>query len=370
MRPWLGQEEGEAAAEAIRSGWVAQGPRVSAFEEAVANYVGADRGVACSSCTTALHLALLVLGVGSGAEVVVPSLSFIATANACRHAGATPVFADVDHATQNLTAESIEAVLTPATRAVIVVHQVGMPANLDAVHELCDSRGIHVVEDAACALGSTYRGSPIGQHSDLVAFSFHARKVITTGEGGMITTSRQDLADRLVRLRQHGMSVSAYDRHITVAPLHEEYLETGFNYRMTDVQAAMGLVQLGRLAELVEKRRRQATAYQELLRSVPGLTMPQDPPWGTTNFQSYSVVVDRPYPLSRDELMTRLSGRGISTRRGVMAAHREPAFSGHPHAPLPVTEHLADHTILLPIFHGMTDSEQDRVGSAIGGFVA
>ncbi len=361
MKPFLGPEEQEAAAAAIASGWIAQGPRVREFEEAFAAHLGAAHSVAVSNCTTALHLALHVLGIGPGDEVVVPSLSFIATANAPRYVGATPVFADVDLATQNLDVESVGAVLTDRTRAVIVVDQGGMPADVDPLRAMCDRRGIHLIEDAACAIGSTYRGRPVAGAAHLAAFSFHPRKILTTGEGGMVVTDDEQLAARLRRLREHGMSVSAAERHATGgAPVLEQYLETGFNYRMTDIQAAVGLVQLGRLEGVVARRREIAARYQEGLGETEGTALPSDPAWGTTNYQSYAVLLTDD-SASRDDVMVQLAAEGISTRRGIMASHLEPAFAGHSHVPLPVTERLTRHSLILPVFHEMTDAEQDRV---------
>jgi dTDP-4-amino-4,6-dideoxygalactose transaminase len=361
MKPWLGDGEVAAAEDTIRSGWVAQGPRVAEFEKALAGQVGAAHGVAVSSCTTGLHLALHALGIGPGDEVVVPSLSFIATANAPRYVGATPVFADVDPVTQNLTADTIEAVITPATRAVIVVHQVGMPAELDEIAALCHERNLTVIEDAACAIGSTYRGAAIGSHSDVVVFSFHPRKILTTGEGGMITTSSEDLAARMRRLRQHGMSMSAFDRHENARVAIEEYVEMGYNFRMTDLQAAVGIVQLEKLTTMIERRRELAEEYRRRMEGIDGLQLPADPSYGTTNFQSYAVVLREGFPASRNHLMEMMLERAISTRRGVMAAHREPAFAGHPHADLPVTEILTDTSIILPMYHEMSSSDLDRV---------
>ena len=361
IRPFLGPEEAAAAGEAIASGWVAQGPRVARFEEAFAKKVGAAHAVAVSSCTTGLHLSLHVLGLAPGDEVIVPSLSFIATANAVRYVGATPVFADVEASTQNVTADTIERCLTPATRAVMLVHQGGVPANVAAIHDLCDERGIAVVEDAACAIGSTFDGAPIGCHSDLVVFSFHPRKVLTTGEGGMITTPRADWAERLRRLREHGMSVSAAARHNSRTPVAEQYLETGFNYRMTDIQAAVGLVQLTRLEDIVARRRDLAERYQKLLGEIPGLEMARDPLYGTTNYQSFWVVLPDDFPVTRDGLLQRMMDNQISPRRGIMAAHLEPAYAGHPHIELPVTERLTSRSVILPLFHQMTEDEQDRV---------
>ncbi len=364
-RPELGEAEWRALREVVESGWVAQGPRVEAFERALAARCGAAHGVALSSCTAALHLALVVAGVGPGDEVVVPSLSFIATANAVRHAGATPVFADVDAGTQNLTAATIAPLLGARTRAVIVVHQAGMPADVAPVHALCDPLGVAVVEDAACAIGSVYRDAPVGGHSDLVAFSFHPRKVLTTGEGGMLLTSREDLAVRLRRLREHGMSVSASERHRSDRVVLEQYLEPGFNYRMTDLQAAMGVVQLDRLDGLVARRRALADAYRERLAALPGVRVPQDPPHGRTNHQSYWVVLPDDAPADRDDLLARLHARGVSCRRGIMAAHLEPAYAGTASAPLPVTEHLTRRSLILPLHHALTAAEQDQVVDAL-----
>ena len=365
MRPWLGPEEAQAAADAVTSGWIAQGPRIAEFEEAFAQTVGASHAVAVSSCTTGLHLALVVLGVGPGDDVVVPSLSFIATTNAVRYVGARPVFADVDPSTGNLTPETVKEAMTPATRAVMVVHQGGVPADVDAIRQVCDAPEVPVLEDAACAAGSTYRARPVGFRSPLSAWSFHPRKVLTTGEGGMVTTEDPGWASRLRRLREHGMSVSAAQRHASAQPVLEEYLELGFNYRMTDIQAAVGLVQLGRLEQMVERRRERAARYHRLLADVPGVHPVSDPPHGTTNYQSFWVALDEHFPLGRNELLARLAERGISARRGIMAAHLEPACAGLEHRPLPVTEWLTRSSLILPLFHDLSDGDQDRVVAGI-----
>ncbi|GMR02746.1 MAG: DegT/DnrJ/EryC1/StrS family aminotransferase [Acidimicrobiia bacterium] len=365
MKPWFDDAEVEAAAAAIRSGWVAQGPRVAEFEEGFARSVGAEAGVAVTSCTAGLHLAMYALGLEAGDEVIVPSLSFIATANAVRYVGAIPVFADVDLTTQNVTAESIAQVVTERTKAVMVVHQVGMPADLDPIHDLCDTRGLMLVEDAACAAGSTYRGSPIGGGPSTAVFSFHPRKLLTTGEGGMITTQSPDQASRFRRLREHGMSVDTFARHTTKDVVIEQYLETGFNFRMTDVQAAIGLVQLGKLDEMIARRRALADEYKDALDGVPGLVLPGDPPYGTTNYQSFSVVLTADYSTERIDLMSALQAEGISSRRGVMAIHREPAYEGHPSQPLPNTDYLTDRSIILPLYHQMTHEDIERVASIV-----
>jgi perosamine synthetase len=303
--------------------------------------------------------------VGPGDEVIVPSLSFIATANAARYVGATPVFADVELATGNVTVDTVDAVRTLRTRAVIAVHQGGVPFDTAALRQACRDWDIPLVEDAACAAGSTAYGRPLGEGALLAAWSFHPRKVITTGEGGALTLDRQDWAERLRRLREHGMNVSAADRHASAQPVFEAYLETGYNYRMTDIQAAVGLVQLAKLDTMVARRRELAARYHTELSDVDGLTPVTDPPYGQTNFQSFWVLIDERFGCTRDEALAGLAAAGISARRGIMAAHLEPAYAQARSASLPATERLTRDSLILPLFHTLTEDEQEQVVVAL-----
>jgi len=359
-RPYLTGEEGAAVAEVIASGWVSQGPRVREFEEEFAARVGAPYAVATTSCTTALHLALFACGVGPGSEVIVPSLSFIATANAVWHCGATPVFADIDPRTYNLDPAAAERAITPRTRAIMPVHQVGLPADMDRFLELGDRYGVAIVEDAACAIGALYKGRPIGSLGPLACFSLHPRKVITTGEGGIITVHDAGVAERLRRLRAHGMSVSDLARHGAREVVIETYPERGFNARMTDMQAALGLCQLRVLDEILSMRRRAAERYTAAISAIPGLEPPYDPPYAVRTWQSYCVRVTAHASVGRTELMRRLLADGVQTRRGVMAAHQEAAYAAGAE-PLEHTDAAARDVVMLPLFADISEEQQDYV---------
>ncbi len=361
-RPYFGVEEETAAVAALRSGWVTQGPRVAEFERAFAAALGQPEAIAVSSCTTGLHLVLHALGVGRGDEVVVPSLSFIATANAVAHTGATPVFADIDLATYNLDPASAARAISRRTKAILLVHQVGLPADVAAFRRLARRARVKLVEDAACAIGSTVAGRPVGGDAEVAVFSFHPRKLVTTGEGGMIVTRSRRLAARLRSLRHHGVSVSDFARHAAGRVVVEAYREVGYNYRMTDLQGAVGLVQLGRLDELIARRLEQGARYDRAFAKHPALAIPHVAPNVRFNYQTYLLRLLPGARITRDALMQRLLEQGIATRRGVMAAHREPAYRRlRLRVPLPATNEADRSAIVLPLYHAMTPADQDRV---------
>jgi perosamine synthetase len=365
-KPYLGEEEAQAAAEAIRTGWIAQGPLVARFEEAIAARLGVAHVVVTSNCTTSLHVALLCSGVGPGDEVICPSFSFIATANAVLYTGARPVFVDIDPRTYNIDPAAIEAAITPRTKAIIPVDQIGLAANLDAVIEIAERYRLRVIEDAAPALGATYRGRPVGAISPVTCFSFHPRKSITTGEGGAIATNDAELAARARVLRSHGASVSDLARHSATSVIIEAYEEVGYNYRMTDIQAAMGIEQLKKLDAILARRRELAERYNARLAEIPGVTPPFAPEDAPHTYQSYCVRLDPAITPARETIMERMLADGVATRRGVMAIHEEPYYvERFGRISLPVTEAATRETLLLPLYMTMTEGDQDRVIAAL-----
>ncbi len=355
-KPWFGPEEAAALRRPLDAGWVIQGPETAAFEKEFAAVVGAAHACAVSSGTAALHLALLAVGVGPGDEVITASHSYISTANTVRHCGAEPVFVDIDPATYNMDPAGLDAARSPRTRAVLAVHQMGMPCDLNAIQAFTKRHGLALVEDAACAIGSeicdaTGVWSPIGRpRGEVACFSFHPRKMITTGDGGMVTTRDPALDSRTRRLRNQGMEIR--DGAMT-------FPEIGFNYRMTDIQAALGRVQLSRLPAMIARRREQATIYTDLIAAVPGLAAPAEPAWGRSNWQSYCVRL--PAGTDQAAVMQRLANRGVATRGGIMNAHEETPYLDPARPPLPHSEAARRGCLTLPIYHDLTAADQRRV---------
>lgn len=363
-RPVLDEREVEAVRRVVLSGWITQGPEVEAFEREFAETVGARHACAVSNCTTALHLALRAIGVGPRDEVITVSHSFIATANAVRYCGAVPVFVDIEPGGYNIDPDLIEAAITPRTKAILCVHQAGMPCDLKRILAIGWRRSIPVIEDAACAIGSEIlwegRWEKIGRpRGHIACFSFHPRKVVTTGDGGMLTTSVAEY-DRKFRLwRQHAMSVTDAVRHGASEVIYETYPELGYNYRMTDLQAALGRTQLQRLPEIIEQRRQMAALYAERLRQIPDIGVPVEPAWARSNWQSY--VVELPRWIEQRAVMQALLDRAISTRRGIMNIHLENAYADRDtyRAGSALNRSVAAQrrTIILPLYAQMTEDD-------------
>jgi len=361
-KPFLNEIDAKEAYDTILTGWVTQGPKVREFEEKFAAYVGSKFAVAVSNCTSALYLSMLVAGIKPGDEVICPSLSFIATSNSIMHAGAKPVFSEVDPETYNIDANYAESLITDKTKAILIVHQIGMPSDIDTFKKICNKHNLKLIEDAACAVGSSYKGKKIGSHSELVCFSFHPRKLVTTGDGGMIATSNEDYYNELKLLRQHGMSIDDRERHNANKVIIEEYIKVGFNFRMTDIQASVGIKQLERLDWIIKERRKIAFKYNEAFKDISFIRIPSEKEGYFSNFQSYSIYLKNGAPITRNCLMEELLKKGISTRRGVMTAHREIAYKEYCGGlSLPVTEDVSDRSIILPLYVPMKNEEVNFV---------
>lgn len=364
-RPYFHNGELQALKDVLESGWVTQGQPVTDFENSVAQYVGVKHAVACTSCTTALHISLLLQGVGSSDEIVIPSYTWIATANVVRMVGATPVFADIDLSTFNIEPDAIEAAITPRTKAIIPVHQFGLPADMDRINEVACRHGLSIIEDAACSIGSRYKGQSIGSLGNLTCFSFHPRKIITTGEGGMLLTDDSDMSGRARVLINHGGSVPNLGKHkvgTVQALLAEEFREVGYNFRMTSLQGALGTAQMRMLNDILIARRTRAERYTEAFSKIPCIIPPKVPDYARHNWQTYAIRVGEDSPIGRDLLAQHLLDAGIACRPAYMACHMQHVYrSFYPRLGLPNTEKALSQVIILPLYPQMNDEDQEWV---------
>lgn len=367
-KPSLGEDEWLALREPLESGWITQGPKVAEFEKIFADRHRVKHAVAVSNCTTALHLALVALDIKEGDEVLVPAFTWVATANVVMYCKATPVFVDVDPRTFNVDPEQIESKLTDRTKAIIPVHLFGLCADIDEIKSVAPS--LSIVEDAACAAGSGYKEKPAGSLGDMGCFSFHPRKSVTTGEGGMLTTNNDELAEQLNRLRNHGASISEEQRHHGPKPyILPEFAEVGFNYRMTDLQGAVGVVQLKKLDEFIDERQKWAEFYDEQLGSLEWLRTPVVPNDYRHGWQSYVLMVDEEKsPLKRNEMMEVLQQKGISTRPGTHAVHMLKFYAENfdiKPEDFPGAMACNNYSISIPLHNQMTEEDYQYVADTI-----
>jgi dTDP-4-amino-4,6-dideoxygalactose transaminase len=366
--PVTGDAEWQATRECFETGWLTSGPKVRAFEQAFAQRHQTKHAIAVTSATTALHLSLVALGVGPGDEVIVPAFTWVSTANVVLHCGASVVFVDVDLRTFNLDVQSLQQAITDRTKAIMAVHLFGLCVDIDAIQKIAGA--IPIVEDAACAAGAAYRGRPAGSLGELGCFSFHPRKSITTGEGGMITTQDDQLADTITQLRNHGATLSEEQRHLGARPyLLPDFNLLGYNYRMTDVQGAIGLTQLTRLDEFIDERATWAQFYQEQLDGIPWLQTPRETPGDRHGWQAYVCLVDeKRAPASRNEIMQRLQEQGVSTRPGTHAVHMLNYYAnrfGLRGEDFPRAKICNDFSMAIPLHNRMTADDYRYVVQCI-----
>lgn len=373
-RTSLTEDEIQSVLEPLRSGWLVQGPKVREFEEKWSAFTGAKHSIAVTSCTTGLHLALAALDFGPGDEAIVPAFTWIATANVVEHLGGKVVFCDIDTSTFNLDVAQLEAKITSRTKAILPVHLFGFPAEMDEIMRIAKRHNLAVIEDAACGFGSRYRGRHVGTLGDAGCFSFHPRKAITTGEGGMVTTDSDALAERLRRLRDHGAAMSDLQRHLGARPyLLADHPDAGYNQRMTDIQAALGSAQMGRADAILAERRRLARRYDEAFAGLSWLRTPAAAEGMEHGYQSYAcfflpeAISPESIPRinqARNAWMDRLQQAGISTRPATHAVHMlsfyRTKYNLQPED-FPNAWAANDCSISFPLFHGMGEDEQDYV---------
>jgi len=366
-RPYLSEKEAQAVTQVLESGWIVGGPQLEALEARFCRRTKTKHAIGVSSWTMGAFLTLHAWGIGPRDEVIVPSFSFIATANVVRHVGATPVFCDLDPNDYNMDPQRASDLITNRTRAIIPVDQLGMPCRMDDFSELAKQHGLHLFQDSACAIGSMHeKDRPVGSLAEAAGFSLHARKVVTCGEGGMIVTNDTDLAKRLRRLRHQGMNLTDRQRHLARQPLIESYPEVGYNGRLTDIQAAIAVVQMDKLDEMLLYRQQIANRYNKKLQQHKHVHIPRERPGCRSNWQSYMVILDEHCPITPKEIMIGMQKRNIPLRRGCMAAHLEPCYKKTTAVPsLPITEIAATQGLQLPIYPDMRKADADRVADAL-----
>jgi dTDP-4-amino-4,6-dideoxygalactose transaminase len=369
-RPSITEAEIREVSDTLRSGWITSGPRVAAFEEEFSAYVSAPFGIAVTSATAGFHILLQTLGIGSGDEVITPSLTWPSPVNMMEFVGARPVFADIDRQTFQLDPASVEQVLTPRTKAIVPVHFGGQPCDLDAFHVLCEKHGLILMEDAAHAIGTEYRGQRIGARKNPAVFSFHAIKNLTTGEGGLITVSDEKLRDRLVSLRFHGVDQDAWKRYGREGSKGYDLFEPGWKYNLTDLQAAVGLAQLGRIEEMNTRRTRLAELYDRLLDAIPEVIRPTRVSYPSRHaWHLYTVLIDSErMGLTRDEFREEMRKRNIGTGLHFLAVHQLSFYRERYHsAPgfLENSEYVAARIVSLPLFPDMAEEDVVEVVEGI-----
>lgn len=370
-RTSLLESEIQSALEPLNSGWLVQGPKVQEFEDAWSEFTLSANSVAVTSCTTALHLSLAALGFGPDDEAIVPAFTWISTANVVEHLGGRVVFCDIDPLTFNIDVNKIEEKITSKTKAILPVHLFGLAANMDAINKIAKDNNLWVIEDAACGFGAKYKGSHVGTLGDTGCFSFHPRKAITTGEGGMVTTSNDDLADKIRCLRDHGATMSDLQRHLGAKPyLLADHPEAGYNQRMTDIQAAIGVAQMNRAEEIIAERRQLAKKYDSEFQNIEWLRIPQYSSDYEHGYQSYpcmfkpnEVCIDNVKKLNneRNTWMEFLQYKGISTRPATHAVHMLSYYKNKyqiKDEDFPNAYMANECSISLPLFHGMKKEEQ------------
>lgn len=367
LQPSIGQEEIDAVVEVLKSGWLGLGPKTEQFENEFADYVGSRFMVALNSGTAALHLALDILGIGPGDEVIVPTMTFISTVHAVSYVGATPVFADVEKDTLNISVEDIERKITDKTKAIIVVHMAGHPCDMDAIHQLALSKGIKVVEDAAHASGASYKGRLIGSISEMTCFSFHAVKNLTCGEGGGITCNQEWMARKLREKRWVGITKDTWIRSSSNKVYAWKYFveNIGYKYHMNDIHAALGIVQLRRLSQLNGRRREIARRYQQELSDISWLELPKEKPYAQSSWHLFQIKLENEQ--MRDQLIHHLQDHHIAPGVHYYPCHLQPHYL-HLKAIVPVASEIWKRLLTLPIHPNLTDEEQQRVIECIRQF--